>query len=294
MGCEVRMLLDNTTKPWVGLYHSQKCQAVREKIKNAFSDLQFDEGPHIYTLYGEQIPSVSSVVDLFVEPFDAEKKAYGCWKKGHNDPTSKYYGMSVDEIVKSWEDNSRNSTEQGTIAHAFAESCMYYMVGEYDGILPEHKDRLVDGKFVVGDGFEQAVAQFFIDIPNEYVPILSEARVYAKCGREKAVYAGTFDLLVYAFLPNRECLIMYDYKTNGDLYKNFMGKKMLNGLEFLLDSPKNHYEVQQGAYENALNEIGLTLAGKRLVWIKPGGEYELVRLNERVIPIVIKKLLKNG
>ena len=69
---------------------------------------------------------------------------------------------------------------------------------------------------------------------------------------------------------------------------------MLNGLEFLLDSPKNHYEVQQGAYENALNEIGLTLAGKRLVWIKPGGEYELVRLNERVIPIVIKKLLKNG
>lgn len=267
---------------------------MREKIQKSFGDIVFDEGPHIYTLNGVQIPSVSKMVELFVEPFDSKAKAQGCFEKYYNDPTSKYCGMTAEEIEKSWKDNANNATSKGTTAHEFGESCKYYFTGEYDKILPEYKDRLTDdGKFIARDGYELAVAKFWRDLPDDYIPILAENKVYGNCGTGKVLYAGTFDLLIYSVIPGKEGLVMFDWKSNADLFKNFKGKKMLKGLSYMLDTPKGHYEVQQSLYENALNEIGLDVLGKRLIWIKESGEYELVRLTERIKPIITEEIRRN-
>lgn len=288
------ILLDNTTKPWLETYNDPRCVAVREKIEQSFSNIIFDEGPHTYTLNGRLIPSVSKMVELFVQPFDSKRKSQACFEKYFNDPTSKYCGMTAEEIEKSWRDNANNATTKGTIAHEFGESCKYYFTGEYDKILPDYKDRLTDdGKFIARDGFEIAVAKFWQDLPDDYIPILTENKIYAKCGTDKVLYAGTFDLLIYSVIQGKEGLIMYDWKTNADLFKNFKGQKMLKGLSYLLDTPRNHYEAQQSLYENALNEIGLTVIGKRLIWIKESGEYELVRLTERIKPIIIEEIRRN-
>ena len=282
--------LDNTTKPWVEKFKDPQLQAIRDKIQDSFKDLTFDEGPHQYYWHGKNIKSVSRTIDQFVEPFDSEAQAQRCFEKYYEDPTSKYYQKTKKEILKEWRETNRIANDRGTLAHAFGENAMHYMVGDYDAIDDAFKDRLVDGKFEARDGFEEAVVKFWNDVPDEYVPILVENKVYAFCGQDEPVYAGTFDLLMYSMIPGKEGLIQWDWKTNGDIYKNFKEKKMLSPFGDLLDSPKNHYEIQQACYENALNEIGLTVLGKRLIWIKDTGDYEVIKMTEKIIPLLLEAL----
>ena len=284
------LYLDNTTKPWKEMYGLPEVTEIRDKILDAFKDLVFDEGPHQYYLNGKNVRSVSKTIDKFVEPFDNEAKSQGCYEKYYEDPTSPYYHMTAQEIKDMWDKNNKQANDQGTYAHAFGENAMHYMVGDYDAIDPMFKDRLVDGKFYAKDGFEEAIVKFWNDLPAEYVPVMVESRVYAKCGTEEAVYAGTFDLLTYCTIPKKKGLVIFDYKTNKDLYKNFKEQKLLHPFEKMYDHPKNHYELQQALYENALNEIGLKVKGKRLVWIKIDGTYQLVKMTEKVIPFLLESL----
>lgn len=282
--------LDNTKKPWKEKFNLPELKAIRDKIQDSFKDLIFEEGPHQYYWHGKNIPSVSRTIDRFVEPFPVNEKAQQCYEKYYNDPTSKYYQMTADDIKKQWKKKNDNANAQGTLAHAFGENAMHYMVGDYDAIDPAFKDRLVDGKFVAKTGFEEAVVNFWNDMPDEYVPVLVENRVYAMCGKEIPVYAGTFDLLVYSIIPGKEGLIIMDYKTNEDLYKNYKEKKLLKPFDKWLDNPRGHYMIQQSAYQRALNEIGLTVKGKRLVWIKNDGTYRIVKLTEKIIPLLLESL----
>lgn len=282
--------LDNTTKPWKEKFNLPELKAIRDKIQDSFKDLIFEEGPHQYYWHGKNIPSVSSTIERFVEPFPVNEKAQQCYEKYYNDPASKYYQMTADDIKKAWRKKNNNATSQGTLAHAFGENAMHYMVGDYDAIDPAFKDRIVDSKFVAKTGFEEAVVKFFNSVPDEYIPILVENRVYAFCGKDTPVYAGTFDLLMYSTIPGKEGLIQWDWKTNEDLYKNFQGKTLLQPFESLLDRPLEHYEIQQNLYERALNEIGLEVIAKRLIWIKQDGTYEVIKLKEKLIPFLLESL----
>lgn len=282
--------LDNSTKPWAEKFQDPRLTAIRDKIRDSFKDLEFDEGPHLYYLNGKNVRSVSATIDLFVEPFDTEGQSKSCFEKYYDDPSSKYYRMTQDEIKKVWRTKNKNANDQGTLAHAFGENAMHYMVGDYDAIDPEFRDRLVGGKFEARTGFEEAIVKFWNDLPDEYIPILVENRVYGKFGTDEPVYAGTFDLLVYCSIPGKEGLLIFDYKTNEDIYKCFKDKKLLNPFEKLPDTPKNHYEIQQSLYENALNEIGLDVLGKRLIWIKDDGTYTVIRMTEKIIPFLLESL----
>lgn len=282
--------LDNTTRPWKEKFNLPELKAIRDKIQDSFKDLIFEEGPHQYYWHGKNIPSVSRTIDKFVEPFPTNKKAQECYEKYYNDPTSRYYQMTAEDIKRQWKKKNDNANNQGTLAHAFGENAMHYMVGDYDAISDDFKDRLVDGKFVAKTGFEEAVVKFFNDVPDEYVPMLVENRVYAYCGKDEPVYAGTFDLLMYSMIPGKEGLVQWDWKTNEDIYRNFQGKTLLPPFENLLDSPLEHYEIQQNCYENCLNEIGLEVKAKRLIWIKPNGTYEVIKLKEKLIPFLLESL----
>lgn len=282
--------LDNTTKPWREKFNLPELKAIRDKIQDSFKDLILEEGPHQYYWHGKNIPSVSRTIDRFVEPFPVNEKAQQCYEKYYNDPTSKYYQMTADDIKKQWKKKNDNANNQGTLAHAFGENAMHYMVGDYDAIDPAFKDRLVDGKFEARTGFEEAIVNFWNDMPDDYIPMLVENRVYAFCGKDEPVYAGTFDLLVYSMIPGKEGLILLDYKTNEDINKNFQEKKLLFPFQKLLDTSKNHYELQQELYVNCLNEAGFDVLAKRLIWIKTDGTYEIVKLKENLIPFLLESL----
>lgn len=268
---------------WLDIYKSSKYEEIRKKILDTFSELVFVEEGHKYFLRGKEMECVSNVAHMFQEHIDTQKLATETYERNFNKPTSKYYQMTVEQIVESWKKISDEACTTGTFHHEFGESAFYYMIGEYEKILPDFKDRLTeDGGFMAIHPKEEAVVKFYEEIPQCIVPILAETRVYVEYGR--AGYAGTFDILFYydaeiAGKPsNTSGLMVLDYKTNKDLYKNFKEQKLLAPFEHLLDMPLSTYKLQLSLYENALYKIGLKTVARRILWLKSDGTYEKINL----------------
>lgn len=278
-------ILYNKNK-WLDIYKSPKYEEIRNKILNTFNELVFVEEGHQYFLRGKEMECVSNVAHKFQEHIDTLKLATETHARNYNKPASKYYRMTVDEIVAAWKKISEDACSHGTERHEFGESAFYYMIGEYDKILPEFKDRLTeDGGFKAIYPKEESVVKFYEEIPRCIVPILAETRVYVEY--EKSGYAGTFDILFYydADLDEnaktkvkKSGLVIMDWKTNKDLYKNFKEQKLLPPFDHLLDMPLSTYKLQLSLYENALHKIGLDAVARRVLWLKPDGTYERIAL----------------
>jgi hypothetical protein len=268
---------------WLDIYNLPKYQTIRDKILTTFQGLTFVEEGHKYFLNGKEMECVSNVAHMFQEHIDTVKLATETYERNYNKESSKYYRMTVNEIIESWKKISDEACTTGTFHHEFGESCFYYMTGQYEKILPEFKDRLTpDGGFKALYPKEEAVVRFYEEIPKCIVPILAETRVFVEYG--KAGYAGTFDILFYydgeidGKGSDRNGLLVLDFKTNKDLYKNFKEQRLLPPFDGLLDMPLSVYKMQLSLYENALYKIGLKVVGRRILWLKPDGEYEKINL----------------
>ena len=281
------MILYNNNK-WLDIWENEKYKQIREKILNSFNELVFVDEGHKYFVGDRELLSVSVVTHLFKEHFDSETKAVETSERNWDNPNSKYYRMTPEEILSQWKEKSENACTHGTAVHEFAESLFYYMTGQYDKILPGFKCRLTnDGGFESRSPKEDAVVRFYQDIPKCIVPILAETKVYdANLG-----YAGTFDILFYydAALDGKDDsysgLFECDWKTNEDLYKNFMEKKLLAPFDNLLDMPLSVYKLQLSLYQICLENIGLKTVARRILWLKPDGIYEKIPLEDYTITL---------
>ena len=270
---------------WNGIWDQPKYNEMRSQIKESFTGLVFVEEGHKYFLNGKQMTCVSDVTHLFAEHFDSEQKAVKTYNRNFDNPKSKYYHMTVEQILESWKQISKDACEAGTFTHECGESMFYYMTGQLDKILPDFKDRLTDdGGFVCLYPKEEAAAKFWEDVPECYVPILAETKVYD----EELGYSGTFDLLMYydAELNNKDAsksgLIVWDYKTNKNLEKNFMGKRLLKPFDYLLDMPKSLYGLQLSLYQSCLEKRGFKAIMRSLIWLKSDGDYDKIKLADHV------------
>lgn len=291
-------ILYNKNK-WLDIYNLPKYQEIRNKILTKFNDLIFIDDGHKYFLNGEELECVSNVTHRFQEKIDSLKLATETYERNFNNPKSKYYGYSVEDILMKWKKKSDDACKHGSFTHEFAESAFYYMIGQYDKILPDFKDRMTeDNGFKAISAKEEAVVKFYEDIPVCIVPILAETKVFVEY--EKGGYAGTFDILFYYDAEiegknsERSGLFCMDWKTNEDLYKNFNKKKLLSPFDGLLDMPLSLYKLQLSAYENALYKIGMKVVGRRILWLLPDGEYEKINLESyrKELDNELKKIYK--
>ena len=274
---------------WLDHFNDEKYVKIRNNIINSFKDLIFDEGPHKYYLHGEEMECVSNITHLFKPHFDEEKMAHDTYVRNYNKEGSKYYHMTPEMIIESWHNISKEACSTGTDRHNFGESVFWWMVGEYDKIVPEFKDRFKineNGERYVESIFpkEDAILSYWEDLPISYMPILAENKVFNK--NKYYSYAGTFDIAFY-YDPeidggNKkfEGIQIHDYKTNKDSYKNFGGETLLEPFEDLLDMSLNIYKLQLAAYQLSLETIGLKVTARRLIWLKPNGCYEKVPIEE--------------
>lgn len=268
---------------WLDIINLPKYEKIREQILTTFDGLTFIEEGHKYFLNGKEMECVSNVAHRFQEHIDTVKLATETYERNFNKPSSKYYQMTVDDIITSWNKISNEACTTGTFHHEFGESAFYYMIGQYDKILPEFKDRLTeDGGFKAIHPKEESIVKFYEEIPKCIIPILAETRVFVEY--ETGGYAGTFDILFYYDAEiegkslNNSGLVVMDWKTNKDLYKNFKEQKLLTPFDGLLDMPLSIYKLQLSLYENALYKIGLKVVGRRILWLKPDGTYEKINL----------------
>ena len=96
------------------------------KINNSHprdNRIDFDEVNHVYFIDG--IPyelSVTGFIKSFFEEFDSESVIMKNYAKWQSDKKSKYYGLSVDDIKKSWQKNAENASNKGTKLHKDIEA----------------------------------------------------------------------------------------------------------------------------------------------------------------------------
>ena len=117
-------------------------------------------------------------------------------------------------------------------------------------------------------------------MPKSFVPIAVENITYNKTLN----YSGTFDMLFYYDAeidgknPDLSGFVIFDYKTNKDLYKNYAGQTLLPPFDGLLDQPFNLYKLQLSLYQLNLEQIGFKVIARRLIWLRPTGEYDKIPL----------------
>lgn len=261
---------------------------IRQKILDSFKDLVFIEDGHKYFLNGKPIPSVTTITHRFKEEFD------------ENEAAEKYalkHGETTEHWLKKWNYSSVKATTKGTLVHSFGESLGWLKNGHPELITDECRHVYIEDKgwLIPTRPQEESIIQFYEDLPDNFHFVLAETKVYTGLNKEltnlNEDYCGTFDLLFYYKHPlddSKSGLIIMDFKTNASLEKEYSrakGKMMFPPFEDLYDESLGSYVLQLSAYQIPLEDIGLKVIGRRIIWLKSDGTYEKIS-----VPNVTDKL----
>ena len=222
------------------------------KVKDHFKDLKFNQEEHTYKVNGKKLISVSGLIKNFTKPFETDLIATR---------TAKARGISKCEIIAQWDKKRIDACNYGTRVHDFAER---YITHKYklESDLQFHSvyQHLKEGEKLTPK--EQAVLDFWEDKPGYYIPIILELKMYS----EHWSYAGTADIIL---LDTRDgYLVIGDYKTNEDLFKQYKNQKLLNEFSYLDDCPYNKYQLQLSFYQILLEQVGFKVSRRFLVWVQ--------------------------
>lgn len=210
---------------------------------NFFSKLSFVEETHTYTVEGSKIPSTSSLIKKYVEPFDSKKISYFVAKKR---------GITQKEVLAEWKAIADKACEVGTNVHLYGED---YVLGR-----PSAAFNLKC----------KAIEKFWEELPSHIQPVCLELQMY----HLKYMYAGTADIILYNTKTDK--YIIGDYKTNKDLFKNYKGKKMLLPFNGLLDCPLSKYKLQASYYQILLEQMeGVEVEERWVIHLLPDGTYKV-------------------
>ena len=257
---------------------------IRNKILKEFSDLEFIEEGHKYFLNGQQLPSVSEVTHKFCAfPFDSEAQA-ARYAETHGE-TAQYW-------IDKWRFTSLKATTSGTLTHEFGESLGWLKNGHPEFITDSCKPKYIKDKnwLIPTRPKEESVLKFYDELHPNLHFVLAETKVYTGKNKEltnlKQDYCGTFDILFYYEDPvNKENsgLCIFDFKTNKELKKDYsreVGKMLLPPFADLYDESLSYYTLQLSCYQIPLEDIGLKVIARRIVWLKDDGTYELIPLED--------------
>ena len=219
-----------------------------QKIQEPFKELSFEEQKHKYYVKGEPLnKSVSALIGEFYEHFNAEEVApYSAAKAG----------VTTEEILAQWAAINQESRDRGHRVHAFGE--VYQVNRNLKPSCPQ----------------EEAIVKFWQNVPEHILPIAAELRMY----HFKHLFAGTADIIL--FDTKTQSYIIADYKTNKDLFKNYKGKTMTGAFSHLLDMPINHYVIQLSYYQLLLEQVGVKVSQRIIIWLGLDGEYQLFNTDD--------------
>lgn len=219
-------------------------EELKHKILDYFKELTFKEKEHQYLCNDLPLKiSVSGLIKQYKHPVNWDLVLRN---------TAKKRGITIEEVSQEWKKAADIGCERGNKAHIF---------GEFHAL-----DRTLEPK----TGYDRAIMKFWEDLPEHIVPLILEVKMYHK----QYMFAGTADILLYNTKNGN--LYLGDYKTNGDLFKNFASQKMVEPFKDLLCCSFNHYQLQLSYYQILLEQIpGVKISGRKLIWIKEDGTYLL-------------------
>ena len=256
-------------------------EAARRRILSEFEDLEFFEDGHVYLLHGQNLKSVSTIGHRFIrEPFDDRMQA---------ERYAMRHGQTADYWIRQWRQNSFRATTLGTKTHEFGESLGYLKAGLpqfiRDNIKPQYMPQY--GYLAPIHPKEEAVARFMHDMPSSFHLVLNEAKVYSgknPCEERnlQEQICGTFDMLYYYDGEgdfSKAGFVILDYKTNNSLYNEYnqrFGKTLLPPFDGMIEEDLSLYTIQLSLYALMLEDIGIPVIDRKIVWLNNEGEYRLI------------------
>ena len=271
---------------------SKEVTEIRTNILERFKDLIFVEEGHKYYLNGVDLPSVSAITHQFEEPFDNEKAAENYAKK---------HGETPQHWKDEWKFKNLVATTTGSLVHEYGESIAWVRNGHPERITDYCKSKYYKDKnwLIPTRNKERAVLKFWDELPPNLHFVLAEAKVYSNSNPDieqlKQQYCGTFDLLFYYKHPTDDTksgLVIFDYKTNGDLYNEFNrshNKMLYPPFNDFVQEALSNYTLQLSCYQIPLEDMGYKVLGRRIIWLKEDGTYEKIPLKD--VTATLRKVL---
>lgn len=259
----------------------QQVRVAREMILREFEDLEFYEDGHIYLLHGQSLCSVSGIGHRFIrEPFDEVAQSIRYAEKN---------GMTPEYWLQQWKQNAFRATTLGTKTHEFGESLAYLKAGHPELIRPS-----IQNQYMAEYGYlapihpkEEAVCRFLNDLPSSMHLVLNETKVYSgknpiQARNLKELICGTFDMLYYYDgdgNPSKAGFVVLDYKTNASLYSEYnqrVHRTLLPPFDRMIEQDLSLYTIQLSLYALMLEDIGLPVIARRIVWLTNEGKYQMI------------------
>ena len=217
----------------------------------------FDEAPHKYYINGVcDNTSVTTLIHNYGEKFDSEK-IINKMMSSMNWTSSRYYGMSSEEIKDLWKKNGEEAARDGTYMHKCIE--------DYWNDDPTENDSVEYSMFL----------KFVEDHPG-LVPYRTEWVVY----HEEYKLCGSIDMI---FKNADGTLSIYDWKRCKAIEKDPKFKKYCKKpLKHLPDTNYWHYSMQLNVYKFIIeSKYGHTVKDMHILCMHPvNDEYQKFEIND--------------
>jgi ATP-dependent exoDNAse (exonuclease V) beta subunit len=219
------------------------------------SNIEFYEGPHIYTLNGSTIKftSVTTLVHLQFEQFNADKILNNIFNK--NPIPEKYHGKTKESVKAEWEENRDSAASAGTKLHQNIED--YF-----------------NGRHVNNESIEWKYFLKFHTDNLQLKPYRTEWVVYD----ESIKIAGSIDMVTEN--PDHT-LTIYDWKRSKAILKSNSFNKFSTSqtIGHIPDSNFWHYSLQLNIYKSIIErQYNKTVKDLFLVCLHPNhSTYQLIK-----------------
>ena len=241
---------------------------------SVFNDFKFFEADHHYEYKGKRVGiSVTTLIGQYANEFDSETIAQRYADKHNKD---------IQEVLNEWKYKAIFATTKGSTCHEYAQ-CLWnkqpFKRNNFDNSIEYHRSI---------DIIERQADRFYKDYKNKLEHIADEFII----GSEEYNIASAIDHLFIHKETGK--LILADYKTNSDLYKNEKyAKNMKVPLSHLKDTTINHYYLQLSIYKYLLEKYtDLKVDKMIIIWFSEKNEkYRII--NVPYLENEVKAILEN-
>ena len=201
-------------------------------------------------IYSKCKYSVSKIVEVMHAPFDKEGVANKTFSKYFNDPNSKYYHMSVQEIIDSWNAKAELGRNNGKILDTYIG--MILENHESKDILEKYKTSLSE---IVATNKCNIFDKFYKENVENKLEYVTREQILHD---ETNGVVGRFDALFLkndAKFPGVQNLLLIDWKNTEKIETSNLYNKLKGPLYKYDDCELNRYTIQLYIYVYILRKV---------------------------------------
>ena len=247
-----------------------------KELNKAFGDFKFFSNDHHYEYKGKRVGiSVTKFIEQFTNEFDSQAVAEKVAIKENK---------SVEEILDEWKQKNEWSCKKGSVIHQLTQDRWKYFNANF----------VIPSMFYSEEQYEilHKLSLQTLNFKNDYQDRLEHLADEYVIGSAEYDIASAIDHIFINKLTGG--LVLVDYKTNTDIYKNErFAKTMKVPLDHLKDTTLVHYAIQLSIYKYIVEKYtNLQFEDMFIVWFSENiDNYEIIEIP--YLKKEVEKILEN-